>query len=68
MTPADAIASLARAGWSQKRIAAAAETSQPTIHRITQGTSPAYELGARLIALASHKAPDEKSTEAGEAA
>lgn len=52
-TPTEAVRELIEAGWSEARIAAKVETSQPTIHRIKNGHSKIdFTLGCRLIQLA----------------
>ena len=51
MTAAQMIKRLQEAGLSQKAIADQVECSQPTIHRIMNGTDPGYSLGLRIQAL-----------------
>jgi transcriptional regulator with XRE-family HTH domain len=60
MTPAEAITSLLSRQWTEARIAEAVGTSQPTINRIKQGTSPRYAVGEALVRLAGTAAPEEK--------
>lgn len=45
------IADFRRLGWTQARLAAAVGTSQPTIHRISEGIDPAYSTGIALVLL-----------------
>lgn len=53
MSPAQAIDSLRALGWSDHKIATAADTTTPTIWRIrTSSSGPSYDLGAALIAVA----------------
>lgn len=53
ITPTEAVQLLAAAGWSEARIARAAETSQPTVHRIKHGqVTVSFDLGIRLLHLA----------------
>jgi hypothetical protein len=54
LSPQDAVQVLVAAKWSEARIAKAAGTSQPTIHRLKHGTqrTVAFEVGAELIRLA----------------
>jgi len=50
--PDELICTLIRAGWSQEKIAAAAETTQPTIHRIYAGKrDPRYSVVEKLRRL-----------------
>lgn len=54
LSPHEAVQALVAAKWSESRIAKAAGTSQPTIHRLKRGTqrTVAFEVGAELIRLA----------------
>ena len=53
MTPTDAVQQLITRGWSEAKIAHAAETSQPTVHRVKHGHRKIdFQLGVRLIRLA----------------
>lgn len=56
MSPQDAIAALVLAGWTEKAIADAVGTSQPSINRIKNNSkqSVRYEVGVKLIALAAN--------------
>ena len=51
MTAAEMIRRLQDAGLSQKAIADQVGCSQPTIHRILNGTDPGYSLGLRIETL-----------------
>jgi IS30 family transposase len=55
LSPQEAVQALVAAKWSESRIAKAAGTSQPTIHRLKRGSQKtvAFEVGAELIRLAS---------------
>lgn len=54
LTPHQAVAYLAEAGWSESRIAREAGTSQPTIHRLKHGKqlNVSFDVGLRLVRLA----------------
>lgn len=54
LTPHEAVQRLVQANWSESRIAKAAGTSQPTIHRLKRGIqrTVAFELGTQLVRLA----------------
>ncbi|WP_447940117.1 hypothetical protein [Pseudoxanthomonas mexicana] len=54
LSPQEAVQVLVAAKWSEARIAKAAGTSQPTIHRLKRGSqrTVAFEVGAELIRLA----------------
>lgn len=52
MSPNDAIAKLAAAGWTESEIANAVGVAQSTINRIKRGARPNFEVGSALVALA----------------
>lgn len=63
LSPHAAVQALVAAKWSESRIAKAAGTSQPTIHRLKRGTqrTVAFEVGAELIRLAADVAAEQAS-------
>ena len=68
LSPQEAVQALVAAKWSESRIAKAAGTSQPTIHRLKRGMqrTVAFEVGAELIRLAIDLAEEQPSSaEAG---
>lgn len=50
--PTLAVNKLIDTGWTEAGIAAAVGSTQPTIHRIKEGGSCLYALGAALVRLA----------------
>lgn len=54
LSPQEAVQVLVAAEWSESRIARAAGTSQPTIHRLKRGLqkSVSFEVGTELVRLA----------------
>ncbi|TFF09693.1 XRE family transcriptional regulator [Pseudomonas sp. BCA14] len=51
MTITEMLGYLTEQGWSQERIAKQCGTTQPTIFRITKGSTVSYEVGTAIVAL-----------------
>jgi len=57
MKPADAVHILLKAGWSEARIAARIDASQPTVHRMKRGRQTFWDAGDAVIKLAREVVP-----------
>lgn len=53
MNPTSAVKTLLRKDWTQAAIAQAIGVKQPTIFRINSGYSTSFEIGTKLVKLAS---------------